>query len=414
MPRRRLSLRRRLLFIGIIAVGTYAFAETLVSLGHRYGLLRRLDVRLYVDESRGVTFCPVRGYRFTPTPCQYARIIKHETEFVGTYYGNNEGFADRDDFHSRRQPGDGYRFAVFGDSFTSATYIARNWPDRAEALFRKREKRVQLMNFSLGGIGLANWWSMLTNIVDRENYELDGVVFAVFCTDLNRTFLAMDHQGSAPIFGSSLDFDPRHWPGTLDEMLPQMHRDGIFVSQAAFDQIVSGQRRLWKPLKPMIAYGLWKQFQYLTRAQQSYSAKSGFDRQRQALIDDIHEYLEYHQLPVVVIHIPNRDGLIDPASEPEWYFGETHGFACEIDAELIDGREAFVGLTPDEIRALWFTHDGHWNQKGSDHFAQFAVDRLEHSCLMVPAGGSESEERYLQPPLLLQQAAKPAAAPARK
>ena len=125
MPKRRTSLWRRLLFMTMILLSTYVVAETIASLGMRYGIFRRLDVRVYVDSPRGVTFCPIRGYRFSQTPSPYARIVRNKLDFIGAYYGNNEGFPDRDDFSPRRT-GDGKRrIAVFGDSFSGNIHQAK-------------------------------------------------------------------------------------------------------------------------------------------------------------------------------------------------------------------------------------------------------------------------------------------------
>jgi hypothetical protein len=71
------------------------------------------------------------------------------------------------------------RVAVFGDSFSAGQQSAVNWPDRAEDITRDTGTRVQFLNFSMDGAGLANWWSVLTKLVDRDNYDLDAVVFAV-------------------------------------------------------------------------------------------------------------------------------------------------------------------------------------------------------------------------------------------
>lgn len=35
-----------------------------------------------------------------------------------------------------------------------------------------------------------------------------------------------------------------------------------------------------------------------------------------------------------------------------------------------------TGLTPEDARALWFTEDGHWNQRGSDRFASVMAEEI--------------------------------------
>jgi hypothetical protein len=56
--------------------------------------------------------------------------------------------------------------------------------------------------------------------------------------------------------------------------------------------------------------------------------------------------------------------------------GVVSDFAEKLGAELIDGAEAFRGLTQEQLAGLWFPTDGHWNQRGSDAFARMMWDRI--------------------------------------
>src|SRR3972149_4582880 len=121
---------------------------------------------LYENLQETMHFDSIRGYRLERTPSRTARITNGIIEYIGQLQGNNMGFPDREDFTAKRLNLKGRRFAVFGDSFT--------------------ERPLELLNFSIDGGGLANWWSVLTRIVKAEGYEIDGVVFVVFPPDLLR------------------------------------------------------------------------------------------------------------------------------------------------------------------------------------------------------------------------------------
>ena len=163
--------------------------------------------------------------------------------------GNAQGFADRDDFTPKRGRPGVRRIAVFGDSFTAEEHLGQNWPDRAEDLARDRGEPVELLNFAVSGAGLANWWSVLTKLVAAEDYELDGVVFAVFGGDLRRKFTVWDHRGGDhPFFGRAPHWDPSTYPRTLDEARPFLKpHPGHILSREAFETGPPGPLALGRP-----------------------------------------------------------------------------------------------------------------------------------------------------------------------
>ena len=78
-----------------------------------------------------------------------------------------------------------------------------------------------------------------------------------------------------------------------------------------------------------------------------------------------------------MVHIPDRSSLLDPSRAPSWPRRESEDFARALGAAFLDGGDAFAGLRPSEIRALFLPHDGHWNQAGSDRFAAFLLGNLD-------------------------------------
>ena len=97
--------------------------------------------------------------------------------------------------------------------------------------------------------------------------------------------------------------------------------------------------------------------------------------------------LQKKQVPALVVHIPYREVLLTRAgagSETTAFYLESVGevweaqaFAKLIQADYVDGAEAFKGYGVEEIRACWLPLDGHWNQSGAERFAEFVVPILQ-------------------------------------
>jgi hypothetical protein len=58
------------------------------------------------------------------------------------------------------------------------------------------------------------------------------------------------------------------------------------------------------------------------------------------------------------------------------HFADGQRFAADLGATFLDGSHIFAGMSRKEIRAHFLPYDGHWNQKGSDRFAEFIVQNL--------------------------------------
>jgi len=172
---------------------------------------------LFEESGKTVHFDPIRGYIMTQQPSRWARITNDTVEFVGWMKGNSQGFATRRDFGPARPDDSTRRIGIFGDSFSAGEYIDTNWPDRAQALADASGGKLQLLSFSLEGIGLANWWSIMTRLVAPQNYQLDGVVFVVFEWDLERKFWVAENDGFAHTWRRCQSWDPQTYPAPVEQ-----------------------------------------------------------------------------------------------------------------------------------------------------------------------------------------------------
>jgi hypothetical protein len=376
-----LSLRKKILF-SLICL--FFFASILETVATTAAWFSWWDTSFWLFEDSGKTirFDPVRGHFLSRTPSRYLRMTNGRLEYVGTARGNSQGFADRDDFGPRRSVPGRRRFAVFGDSFTEAQFLGQNWPDRVEDLAKDRGEPIELLNLATSGGGLANWWSILTRLVAAEDYEVDGVIFAVFASDLHRKFSAWDHRdGGHPLFGRAPTWDPEAYPSTFDQSrrFLEVHPSYI-LSPEEFERSLQGR---WPPaiprrVRPFFLTQIWRTLRYGRGSEESpkEDEEDGEDRSRARLISDIDRVLTERHLPALVVHIPDRPSLL--SSDPgAWQKQEAEAFAKAIGARFLDGGQIFAGLKPAEIRALFLPYDGHWNQAGSNQFADFMLRNLD-------------------------------------
>ncbi len=370
----------RAAILALVSVGlTYALAEGVATTLYVRGLIDPVPIWMHerTDPAGNLRFDPVRGARLSQTPARIVCVASDGTiETQGSYFGNNEGFPDSDDFHPKRADADTLRLAVFGDSFSQAQFLDTNWPDRVEELERSAGRKLELLNFSLDGAGLVNWASVLTRFVQANEYELDGVIFAVWGDDLDRHFTWWDdrpreHKGELQrvLLGRSRDFDLDQTPKGIVAGSPYLR--WYVVTPEQFDRAIAGE---WLPEFHRAARPfLWERAKQLVA--ELRNPRDGrpitqpqrfrvFNQGQRELMDRTRHALNASKLPALVVRVPNRVEHIS-------WNGDAIRFAERLGARFVDGGEAFDGLSDDAFDALWLPVDGHWNQRGSDLFAEY-------------------------------------------
>jgi len=383
---------RRLQLLAFLFSGLFAYllCETLLTgalvLGYRVPSFDEdASIWLFEDSQDTIRFDPIRGVRLTSTPARTARITHGTIEYLSEVRGNNQGFPDRDDFTAYRD-GARPRVAVFGDSFSAASYLEKNWPDYAEDVTANHPEAVQLLNFSISGGGVANWWSVLTRLVKQDNYEIDGIIFAVYGDNLHRRFCMAEHQGqSRHMFGRARTWKPDKFPATTEDAKAYLKTlDGFIVGEDEFEQALAGQ---WTPptngpnYAPHIARNIqyafvkaWDKIPFPNKPNVRKNEEH-WEADRLALLEDMRKTIQELDRPVLVVFLPTKFQLLedgDNLAVP----GEVQNFSSLLDADLINGADAFAGMTRSEINASWFPYDGHWAQPGSDRFARFMSGQI--------------------------------------
>ncbi|MCP4814117.1 MAG: hypothetical protein GY888_16545 [Planctomycetaceae bacterium] len=394
--RRPLTRKKKLLFSSFTLLLSYSFAELVLTSLYMQGTLLPIPTSTVVleqaEQGASRRYDPIRGCLLAQHPNRVAIVASNgliETE--GIVKGNNRGFPDRDDFQLKRGKTPTRRYAILGDSMTSAQFLQRNWPDMVEDLASGEAISLKLYNFSVFGAGLDNWRSILLDHVEAEGYELDGVIFAVCCDDLHRGFtfwddsqVQTDEQGRQwGSYGRMLYRDKRLIPANLEEAAPfLLPINWRLLPHDQFEQVLAGKKRLSVDRKFKL---------YLTsRCVGGLAHLFGIELSPTPVLppitpaclpsmDEIGTFLRRHKLPYMVVQLPMRYELLNRLKDAETVGipEQTLQFAMRINAGVADGSEAFMGLDEAGIRDCWLPIDGHWNQAGSDRFARYMVNAIK-------------------------------------
>lgn len=367
--------------VGAALLIFYFTLEAGYSVLYRYGFLQPPRALVVYEESQDtILFDPVLGYRLTDVPARMARLTDDRVEYVGHIRGNAQGFSDRKDFSPQRLPGEDLRIAILGDSFSALKSLNPKWPERLEDLAADDGDAYRLMNFSVAGGGLGNWWSIMQRMIAAENYELDGVVFAVFdfpdSGDLHRRFFMSDHAHGGIHSGLSQTWSPETWPATWKEAQALLIRQRRYIlNHDDFERTLRGEYRpdLPRPWKPYFIRQLLGRNEVRASVYNTGGLKTTQTRLiggQLRLVEDLAAICRERGWPVLVVRIASREATArgTPPSPVIEHFAEA------LNADLLNGVDAFKGLSPQEIRAMWYPHDGHWDQPGSDRFADYMLE----------------------------------------
>ncbi len=338
-----------------------------------------------LDEAgKTVHFDPIRGYFLTKQPSRWGRITNGKFEYIGWLKGNSQGFPTRTDFGPARPDSSTRRIAVFGSSFSAGDFLDTNWPDRTQALAEAEGEKLQLLNFSLDAVGLANWWSILTRLVAAQNYELDGIVFEVSPTALELKFFVADNEGLGFTWRRCRSWDPKTYPATLEQARACPNALNAYIlSDSEFEQAL---HKKWPPslprseVRPALANYVVDYLQgWWDSKQHSLEKARGSDPEQARLIKGIRLFISSRKLPALVVFLPHRDRLVKGTWENDPRRAEAMAFAKEIGATFVDGSGAFANMRSEDVRKCFFSYDPHWNQTGSDRFAKFMLGLIPRS-----------------------------------
>jgi hypothetical protein len=341
---------------------------------HRIGVsVIRLHER--TDPGGNIQRDPVKGFRLSSVP---SRLIlattRGEVLSQGTLAGNDEGFSDRLDFGSRMLPGT-RRFVVLGDSMTAGRFIEVNWPERVnEWLATQAGPPVVLMNMGLDGGGLGNWRTLLEHFFTEDGPEIDGVIFAVACDDLDRKHLWWDDSlvQRNGVGVMALTYHPT-WNYRPRPFVPADHYPindwWMIVSPGELDAFLEGT---WHPPRQEHPFNLYLLNQAVELLNQIGFGVGGIasadasteGREYDELVAWIRHDIAERKIPALVLEVPGTDSA------------RAQQFAMAVGADHLSVSRGFDEAKAGCDSCYKIRYDGHWNQEGSDLFARVVRGEL--------------------------------------
>jgi len=358
---------------------TYAAVEAIATALWLSGRLEpeAIYAQEQTDPLGNVRFDRTRGAFFSQQRARLA-VFSSGGELLsqGLIAGNNHGFDEGDDFEIQGAS-DELRFAVLGDSFTAAPFLETSWPERVEQLLDGADgARIRLLNMSLSGGGLGNWWSVIRDFIGGSGLELDGIVLAVYESDIERPFFWSDDAlyrtlGAPPRMatGTAISWDPDEVIAPIESANPEFLPNWRLFEPTELDALLDGGREglaLDRPFRLFFAHRAFAALRNVLVGEARAQAGSPHpsdpsDPAREAVLDALADFAEAREMRLLVVAVPD-----DPT-------GIIERFALRIGADFHPGSPHFV----DRPAELFIPIDGHWNQAGSDRFSSDIVEGFE-------------------------------------
>lgn len=352
---------------------------------------------LYVSSKPLAVFDRISGYRRAAGPTRIVRIMRDELIYDQTFTPNNKGYISAIDFTERKADPRAVRLIVFGDSFTASEFLPTPWPDRVNrALQGKTTRPIELYSFAVNGAGAWNWNSIFFNeVVPR--YEFDAVLLAVWGDDIARGYTVLHYDEAGQSWLSRLDVQPASDQEFFADYFPKFPKH--YAKVATNDQIdamVAAVSAPWhrsdiKLRTPGLIAEQWARFKRrnaglarLTQEAQTTAAAgevpleeiaAKYGAVQFAKFAEIMDYCRANRIPVILASIPSHDAAVAVAKaagrEETGFQREIRSLAGHFGALYVDGHAPFAVVPPADInRRYWLKYDGHWNQAGSDLFAE--------------------------------------------
>jgi len=327
---------------------------------------------------------PVRGYRWTAKEIRYFKTADGETVFDNYFTTNEQGWVMNQDYQQQKPKAVTKRWMLFGDSFSTGIMLDTNLPNRIqENMDRDTLFHSEMYSFAVDGGGIVNWYQTFFKEI-IPNYEFDGVVIAVFEDNLYRDLMvqqikpgnsflgrtdSLDWSVEVPDFGHFASFDRRRLTYD-DETINRLINN---PPKAFFNwPLKTWLYRLIKPSRTPIN-------QQRTGAKNIDQLKRKLGVVKFNMLDDILTWCIQNEKQVILTSVPSRALLSNKAAgSKNWHQQEMELISENWGANYFDGYNLFEGDGPELVDKYWFKSDGHWNQMGSDLYANSLVKFIKN------------------------------------
>lgn len=353
---------------------TYILAETLSTLLFVRGIIEPHSI-WFMEKTPGqshVRFDPYIGYKISNQPHIFGCYNTNAgVVSSGLSVGNNYGFPDSKDFHPQKNK---KRLLILGDSFTAGQYLKVNWPSKVEEMQREQKQTedqdFEIYNMALDGGGLANWWLTLENVIKKDRFEADALLIMALNENFNRSFMWWDdslseERRSRPPHFMYLDYQ-KDWD---HRSFPRSRKDlGGFPAHLFHlltpDQVQALKKGDFKipTQRSYQPYMLSRVLKWLSinkvDAEEPLIAKN----EQKKMLEDFAHWSKKNRVPIYVVFF---DG-----DHPD------HSFILDLLQANEIKAEAWLTQNSQDASKLFIPLDGHFNQKGSDLWAEYMLKKI--------------------------------------
>ncbi len=307
------------------------------------------------------------GFRIQGENIRFVRIIHNQIVYDNAlypFYHNPQGFPSKYDF-SRLSPDSLTRMLWMGDSFSAGLYLKSNIADQLEFCLKKAHPNREVLNFSIDGGGIKNWYQMYVKggVSEIPHSEL---VLAVFADNLNRNFAIARTADLNIEFGRS-NLPQGEWDAWLKAQSnifkPILHR--LSVSQAdSVMRLRSEQPMCYGYRKGLQCERWWLQWvQYKAPEAMIQMQPDGMQ-----LLMEISDLCRQNNKTLTLLSVPDlvvyqRLGTQNP------HHNLLDSISKQLNCRYINGYAALDAFPSHLMPELYLKGDRHWNQLGSDWMA---------------------------------------------
>ena len=328
-------------------------------------------------------FDPIRGYRWSEDSIRTFRFRKGKFSYDNVFTINEQGWVMDQDYSFKKKDTSTFRWILFGDSFMAGVMLQENLPNKVQNYFNDKNYNTEFYSFAVDGGGISNWYNIFFKEV-LPNYEFDAVILAPYEDNLYRDFTISLIQEN----GYLGRIDSVDWkagdtfnPSDYKELKPY---NNIYTDKEIDELSTNPGKTFNFHIKELIYIEFKKKFltkkqQHQTRVINNFdqlSKKMGHNKSAQ--LNQIISYCQKNDIPILLASVPSLTELKNELErKPNRHQIEMNIVKEQFQIPYFDGYKVFQGLNEQEIESNWLWYDGHWNQKGSDRYADKFAEYLE-------------------------------------
>jgi len=356
-----------------------------------FGYLSGEGITYLISPAKGVSgfnqecteFDPIRGYRWLGNDIRNFKTHQNEVVYDNHFYPNNQGWIMKQEYSHKKKDSAKTRWMLLGDSFVAGIMLETNLPNRAQQILNDSlgNGEVELYSFGVDGGGIMNWHNVFFKEI-IPNYEFDGLIIAPYADNLYRDFMVMLIKENG--FMGRIDaVDWSEGDSILREDFKALKPYDNIYTDVEIDQLLLNHSkefdwplkknllRLMKKIKSPRKLNLVNEVSTI----KDLNRKMGTQKSKQ--LDEIITWCKLQNKELVLASIPSLVELKnDLQGKQNQHRKEMGIIAAEYQIDYLDGYTAYKDLNEEEVNAHWLRFDAHWNQKGSDRYAEYFAKYL--------------------------------------